>query len=177
MELTSPVKATKLAWGVNANYGYRGEDNNGKNRADFVSLGVSFDLPYFTKNRQDKQVQASVSQAEAIKTKKWAMVRKMIAGFEKTRTQLKRLNERQLLYQAHLLPQMSEQAEASLTAYTNDEGDFAEVVRARIAELNAQIDALGIDVEKQKNIIQLNYYFMEKPDDIIANNSLVGEKK
>ena len=111
---------------------------NGKDRADFVSLGVSFDLPYFTKNRQDKEVQASVSQAEAVKTKKWSLVRKMIAGFEKTRTQLKRLNERQLLYQDQFLPQMSEQAEASLTAYTNDESDFAEVVRARIAELNAQ---------------------------------------
>jgi outer membrane protein TolC len=164
----------KPAWGVNANYGYRGEDNSGRDRADFVSVGLSFDLPYFTSNRQDKQVQSSVSQAEAVKTKKWAMVRNMIAGFEQTRTQLNRLNERQHLYQTQLLPQMSEQAEASLTAYTNDD---TEVVRARIAELNAQIDALGIDVEKQKTIIQLNYYFMENADDIIANNSPVGEKK
>ena len=54
---------------------------------------------------------------------------------------------------------MAEQAEASLTAYTNDDGDFAEVVRARIAELNAQIDALNIDVERQKTIVQINYYF------------------
>jgi outer membrane protein TolC len=168
----------KPEWGVNASYGYRKDDPvTGLDRADFVSLGFSFDLPFFTKNRQDKQVQSSVSQAEAVKTKKWALVRKMIAGFEKTRTQLNRLNERQLLYQAHLLPQMSEQAEASLNAYTNDESDFAEVVRARIAELNAQIDALGIDVEKQKSIIQLNYYFMKNADDIIINNSPMGEKK
>ena len=61
----------------------------------------------------------------------------MIADFEKARAQLFRLNERQNLYKNDLLPQMHEQAEASLTAYTNDDGDFAEVVRARIAELNA----------------------------------------
>ncbi len=167
----------KPAWGVNVSYGYRDEDQNGRDRADFVSIGFSFDLPYFTSNRQDKQVQSSISQAEAVKTKKWALLRKMIAGFEKTRVQLNRLNERQSLYQEQLLPQIHEQAEASLTAYTNDDGDFAEVVRSRIAELNAQIVALGIDVERQKNIIELNYYFIENSDDIIANNSPLGEMK
>ena len=158
----------KPAWGVNASYGYRGEAPNGQDRADFVSLGFNFDLPFFTANRQDKEVQASVSQAEAVKTKKWSMLRQMIADFEKNRTQLMRQNERQRLYQDQLLPQMSEQAEASLTAYTNDEGDFAEVVRSRIAELNARIDALGIDVERQKSIIELNYYFTDNADEIIA---------
>ncbi len=167
----------KPVWGVNVNYGYRDEDQNGRDRADFVSLGFSFDLPYFTGNRQDKEVESSISQAEAVKTQKWALLRKMIAGFEKNRTQLNRLNERQLLYQVQLLPQIHEQAEASLTAYTNDDGDFAEVVRARIAELNAQIDALGIDVERQKSIIELNYYFIENSDDIIADNIHAGETK
>jgi len=167
----------KPAWGLNASYGYRAADQTGKDRADFLSVGVSFDLPFFTANRQDKELQSSVSQAEAIKTKKWTLVREMIAGFEKTRTQLIRLNERQQLFQLHLLPQTSEQAEASLTAYTNDDSDFAEVVRSRIAELNAQIDALTIDVERQKTIIELNYYFMEETDDIIAVNSPAGEMK
>jgi outer membrane protein TolC len=161
----------KPEWGVNANYGYRDEDLNGNDRADFVSVGLSFDLPFFTSNRQDKEVESSVSLAKAVRTEKWALLRKMVADFEKNKTQLKKLDERQLLYRDQLLPQMRDQAEASLTAYTNDDGDFAEVVRARIAELNAQIDALHIDVERQKSIIELNYYFMEKPDDIIANNT------
>lgn len=157
----------KPQWGVNAGYGYRDDPSSG-DRADFISLGLSFDLPVFTKNRQDKEVLAAVSQAEAVKTTKWSLVRKMIAGFEKNRVQLRRLQERQTLYQIQLLPQMHEQAEASLTAYTNDDGDFAEVVRARIAELNARIEALEIDVEIQKTIIELNYYFMENAEDIIA---------
>jgi outer membrane protein TolC len=157
----------KPTWGVNAGYSYRDDPPSG-DRADFLSLGLSFDLPVFPKNRQDKEVLAAVSQAEAVKTTKWSLVRNMIAGFEKNRVQLKRLQERQRLYQVQLLPQMHQQAEASLTAYTNDDGDFAEVVRARIAELNARIEALEIDVEKQKTIIELNYYFMEDAEDIIA---------
>ena len=158
----------KPMWGVNASYGYRDDGSAMGDRADFVSLGFSFDLPVFTKNRQDKELQSAVSQAEAVKTKKWSLIRKMIAVFEKNKVMLGRLTERQQLYRDQLLPQMHEQAEASLTAYTNDDGDFAEVVRARIAELNGQIDALEIDVEKQKTIIRLNYFFMKSAEDIIA---------
>jgi len=158
----------KPEWGINASYGYRDDDSLGNDRADLLSVGVSFDLPIFTSNRQDKEVQSAVSQTEAVKTEKWLLVRKLIASFETSRVKLKRLDERRNLYQSEILPQMDEQAEASLTAYTNDDGDFAEVVRARIAELNASIDALNIDVEKQKAIIQLNYLFTTTSDEIGA---------
>lgn len=158
----------KPQFGISAGYGYRADDSSVGDRADFISVGLSFDLPVFTKNRQDKEVQAAVSQAGAVKTEKWTILRRMIAEFEKNRAQLNRLAQRQRLYQDRLLPQMHEQAEASLTAYTNDDGDFAEVVRARIAELNARIELLNITVAKQKAIIRLNYYFMLEAGEIIA---------
>jgi len=71
--------------------------------------------------------------------------------------QLQRLNDRRALYAGQLLPQMSEQAEAALAAYNNDGGDFAEAVRARIAELNAKIDFLTIRIDRLKMIAELNY--------------------
>ncbi len=151
----------KPGWGVNASYGYRGEAPSGINRADFLTLGVTFDVPLFTKNRQDKKLQAAVAQTDAVETQEYQMLRQMLASFKASLTQLNRLNERQKLYNNILLPQMNEQAEASLSAYTNDTGDFAEVVRSRIAELNAQIDALTIDVDRQKIIAQLNYFFKQ----------------
>jgi len=164
----------KPEWGLNASYGYRDQDPMGGERADLFSVGVSFDLPLFTANRQDKEVQSAVSSSEAIRTEKWLLIRKMMAAFEANKAQLLRLNERQHLYREQLLPQMHEQAEASLTSYTNDDGDFAEVVRARIAELNAKIDALSISVERQKARAQLNYFFMSNPNQIIAE-ALISE--
>ena len=44
-------------------------------------------------------------------------------------------------------------------AYTNDDGDFSEVVRARIAELNARVEALDIEIDRLQTISQLNYFF------------------
>ncbi len=167
----------KPAWGINAGYGYRSSDRLGIGRSDLFSVGVTFSVPLFTANRQDKQVLSAMSKTSAVKTEKWQILRKFMASFETAKAQLLRLNERQKIFQSRLLPQMSEQAEASLTAYTNDDGDFAEVMRARIAEMNAEVQALSIDVERQKTILQLNYLFMTNADEIIAKGHRTGDLK
>lgn len=146
-------------WGINASYGYRADDDLGNSRADLFSVGVVFDVPLFTENRQDNEVKSAISRTEAIKTEKLLLLRKLMSAFTSNRGKLLRLTERKALYQNKLLPQIHDQAEASLTAYTNDDGDFAEVVRSRIAELNAEIDFLGINVQKQKIILEINYLF------------------
>ena len=146
-------------WGVNASYAYRDNMPSGGSRADLFSVGVTFDLPLFTENRQDKQVAASIADSETIKTEKLLLTKQMISVLEKELRQLKRLSDRQSIYQEQLLKQTHDQAEASLTAYTNDDGDFAEVVRARIAELNTRISALRIDVDALKTVARINYFF------------------
>jgi outer membrane protein TolC len=148
----------KPEWGVNVSYGYRDDDPMGAARADFLSLGVSVDLPLFTANRQDRQYQASIARAEAVKTQKWLLLRRMLSAYEVSRARLQRLTQRQQLYAQQLVPQMELQAEAALSAYTHDEGDFAEVVRSRIALVNAQIDELAIAVDRLKAIAELNYF-------------------
>ncbi len=134
---------------------------SGQSRADFFSVGVSFDVPLFTKKRQDKEVAASVADTEAVKTEKLLLTKKMLSAVEKEIKQLNRLRERQAIYEQQLLIQTHEQAEASLTAYTNDDGDFAEVVRARIAVLNARIASLQINVEALKTVSRINYFFSD----------------
>ncbi|MDX2370975.1 MAG: TolC family protein [Colwellia sp.] len=158
-------------WGVNASYGYRGDDAMGNSRADFFSVGVIFDVPLFTENRQDNEVKSAILQTEAIKTEKLLLLRKLMSAFASAKGRLVRLTERQTLYQEKLLPQIHDQAEVSLNAYTNDDGDFAEVVRARIAELNAEIDFLGINVQQQKIILEINYLFVGS-----VVNQQTGEK-
>ncbi len=146
-------------WKLNASYGYREGGPMGQDRPDFFSVGLAFDLPLFTSRRQDQQLQSAIAGSEAMRTEKMLALRTMVASFETQYARLQRLDERRQLYRARLLPQMQQQAEASLSAYTRDDGDFAEVVRARIAELNARIEALGIDVQRLQIITQLNYFF------------------
>ncbi len=103
---------------------------------------------------------ATIATSESLKTDKALLLRSMTTQFQKTYVNLRQQIQRQQLYQQQLLPQTHAQAEASLSAYTSDDGDFAEVMRARIAELNANIDALQIEVDIQKHIAELNYYLV-----------------
>ncbi|MCB1667326.1 MAG: TolC family protein [Porticoccaceae bacterium] len=150
----------KPQWNINASYGYRDDDPMGQERSDFFSLGVSFDLPLFTADRQDKEVQAAIAMQGAIRTEKALALRLMRARFQSSQRRLHYLEQRRRLYQERLLLETHDQAEASLAAYTSDDGDFAEVVRARIAELNANIDFLNINVDRLQTIAELNYFFI-----------------
>ena len=159
----------KPAWGVNASYGYRDDAENNIRRDDLFSVGVTFDLPLFTKNRQDQDVKAAVSSVAAKETEKTLLLRQLLFSFDEEMAKLNRLEQRKKLYADSLLPQMNQQVEASLNAYTHDDGDFAEVIRAKIAELNAQIDFLDIAVDTTKTEVKLNYLLAgKKIDDMMS---------
>jgi hypothetical protein len=149
----------KSQWGVNASYAYRADDQLGRSRADFFSIGVSFDLPLLTLSSQHKKVSAAVREAEAIKTDKLLALRGLLSQLQSTWSVHQRLRKRQLIFDDSILVQTREQAEASLTAYTNDDGDFSDVVRARIDDLNVRIDVLNIQVDLLKAQVELNYFF------------------
>ncbi|MDN7123967.1 TolC family protein [Pseudidiomarina sp. 1APP75-32.1] len=147
----------KPQWSTNLKYGHRNDAPSGTDRADLFSVGVTFDIPLFTDNKQDEQVRSAKYKTEAKRTEKLLIARQLIASLRSTFVQLNRLNERAALYREELLPQMSAQSEAALTAYNNDDGDFAEAVRSQIAEVNAKIDALAIAINRQKLIAEANY--------------------
>ena len=144
-------------WGLTAQYGYRDDDQLGRDRADLFSIGVSFDVPMFTTNRQDKEVSAASARVAALKTGKQLKIRTLVADFQEAAVSLTRLNERAVLFDITLLPQMSAQSDSSLAAYNNDNGNFSDAVTARIAELNAKIERLGIAVAQQKSASKINY--------------------
>lgn len=150
----------KPQWGISASYAYRDTNNRVQERPDLFSLGVTFDVPLYKAKRQDKKLQSAQAEYEAVKTERTLALRQLRAGYQSATASYARLLERRRLFDNRLLREMEEQAVASLAAYTNDDGDFAEVVRARIAELNARVEALNVHVEIQKNTADLNYYLV-----------------
>ena len=115
-------------------------------------------MPFFSPGRQDQKVKSARADTEAVRTDRALALRKMVAELASRLARLQRLEERRTLYNTRLLLEMREQADAALNAYTHDDGDFAEVVRARIDQLNAGIEALDIEVERLKTISEINYF-------------------
>jgi outer membrane protein TolC len=163
-------------WGVTASYSLRDNDPLGNDRADLFSLGVVFELPLFTANRQDQEVNATISQTEAIKTDKQLLLRKFYSSYASNNGRLQLLLKRKALFDEKLIPQFHQQAEITLNAYTHDSGDFSDVVRAKIDELNAEIDYLAINVEQQKLQLTINY-LLRKADFKLTNFHLKAQQE
>jgi outer membrane protein TolC len=153
-------QAYQPEWGVNAHYGYRDDDPMGTSRSDFFSIGVSFDLPLFTNTSQDMAVKSAISSTEAVKTEKLLVMRQLLSRYDSAQATLTQLQARKSLYQKQLIPQTNALAKAALTAYNNDRGDFIDVIKARIARLDADIALLAINVNQQKIMMTLNYLAM-----------------
>lgn len=145
-------------WTLRASYGYREDARAGQDRPDFLSVGVSLDVPLFPSRRLDPHRDAAQARLGASQSSRWHQLRRMIGDLAAHRAQLRGQLARRDLYQKRLLKEIEQQASASLNAYTHDDGDFAEVVRARIDALNARIDALNIDVGILETLTRIGYY-------------------
>ncbi len=166
-----------IEWTLRANYGYRDNTLDSQGRSDLLSVGVTFDLPFLNDSRQKQLEGAAVSTSLAHKTKKWQKLREMLYRFKVSRAHLAGLNDRERLYLNKLLPKLHEQSEASLTAYTNDDGRFTEVIRANIAELDAKIEAINIAVEIRQTVLEVNYFLEPKAAVNKASDSIVNQSK
>ena len=157
-------QAYKPQYGVNASYSLRDDSPEGQSRANFFSVGVSVSVPLFSNVRQDANVAGAKLMTEAIKTEKLLLMRELMTGLKSAYESYAGATERLAVYQNQIVPQMAQQAEAALNAYTNDTGDFAEVVRAKIAELDAQVTALKISIGQRTAHAQINYFLAQSSD-------------
>ncbi len=148
----------KPGWALNVGYGYRDNNQNGGSRADFLSAGVSIDLPLFTANRQDKKLLSKEHKYQSLKDNRVAMLRQLVANLQQEVANEEQLNNRHQLYNNLLLPQAKQQTKASLLAYQSDQGNFSDVMRAYIDDLNVKLDERRIAVDHLQSKAKILYF-------------------
>jgi len=142
----------KPGWALDLAYGYReGLQQNGDPRSDFVSLNVTFDLPFFTKNRQDRRVAAALGERRAAIENRAELLARLRSRLGAEYARWSDLTRRLALYDMQILGQSSARAEAALLAYQSDAGDFADVMRAQIDDLNIRLERIRVEVERAKS--------------------------
>lgn len=148
----------KPGWAVNVGYGARGGD-----RADFASVGVTMDVPLFTKNRQDKRLSAAKKSRQAQQLSLNAVVLDMERRLMATHAIWSRSAERIALYEQVVRERAKDTSAASLASYQSGVTDFPELVRARLAELEIELKLLALNHERLK--AQAELLFLEGEDD------------
>jgi len=142
----------KAGWMLDVAYGYRdGVQPNGSPRSDMLSVGFTVDLPFFRSNRQDRALAAAFSERRAASESKEQLRRQLASQLEAEHARWHELTRRLELYDQRILVQTSDNAQAALLAYQSEAGDFADVMRAYIDELNTRLDYLRLQIERTQS--------------------------
>ena len=129
--------------------------SNGEPRSDFVSVAVSVDLPFFGKNRQDRRLAAALSERSAARESKSELQARLSSALDAENARFSDLSRRVSLYEDRILEQSKGQAQAALLAYQSDAGDFADVMRGHIDDLNTRLDHIRLQVDRAQSYASL----------------------
>ncbi|MEO2175809.1 MAG: TolC family protein [bacterium] len=155
--LSLAQESTKPDWSVNASYAYRDEDRFGNDLADFVSVGFRVKLPLYKQKRQHKKIAAAAELVSADESARLIRLQQLLQRYLTAYASLESLDERLVLYRDTLLEQLATLVQASLNAYTADQGSFSDVMRAYIALLNAKIEVQSMEVDRLKTLAEIRY--------------------
>tara|TARA_R110000868_G_C10928252_1_gene766143 strand:+ start:36 stop:851 length:816 start_codon:yes stop_codon:yes gene_type:complete len=149
----------KPGWNLGAYYSIRQGDFSmtNKKKTDFAGIQVSFDLPLFTKNKQDKVLSAKLKELNSAKDMQRVDYKKLQTDILHFFAIYQKLQEQDKFYQTRLLPEVNQFAKATLIAYKNNKTDFLTVARAHVADLNMMLEGLKIKVDFKKAIAALLY--------------------
>lgn len=146
----------KSDWAIDLGYGYRsGELSNGDPRSDFISLAVTFDLPFFRRNRQDRSLGAALSEKRAADQSREQVKRRLASQLQAEYVRWQDLGKRLDLYERLILSVSADNATAALAAYQSEAGDFADVMRAYVDDLDTRLDYIRLEVERDQSFALL----------------------
>jgi len=152
-------QAYKPGFAVDVAYGARsGQNTNGSNRSDLMSVFVTMDIPLFTKNRQDRVLAASIADTSAVEFVRDDVYRSMKARVEEHAVTLTREQERLVLYREHLLPQAAYNAETAFEDYQDAVGDLTNLMRARIGEYELKLSFAALRADEIITRARLAYF-------------------
>ena len=141
-------------WSLEVGYGYRAPafDN-------MLTVMVAIDLPWQTKNRQDRDVASRLAELERARAQKEdarrmheAEIRGWLADYDAATRRLER-------FQSILEPLANERSAAALAAYRGGRGELSGVLEAQRAITETELSALAIEAERAKAWANLSFLY------------------
>ena len=145
-------------WGVDVRYGLRqGENNDGSDRADFLTAMVTVDLPVFTEQKQDRQVAASRSRMQSARYQIIDVERELLKQLKQTHSRLSKFRQRLKLYREKINPQAKQNAEVAMRGYQSGVIDFITLSKAQVTEFNTKLAELKLKYQFNNTMSDLEF--------------------
>jgi outer membrane protein TolC len=146
------------AWMLDLSYGFRsGNMAGGESRPDLASAMVSFDLPLFRGNRQDREVAAARAEARGLHEMHDDHQRDMRAMLAEAWSVAGRTAELEQYYESDLLPLAEQSVQAALLAYRANRAMIDDVIAARRAALETSLKHLRLAADRAQAGYDLEY--------------------
>jgi outer membrane protein TolC len=148
-------------WGVDVSYGRRTMEIGGEKIPDLFSAILSFNLPIFNTNLQDKWLAASKNEYMAAQYSADDQLQELKQMLHVEYASWQRFGERVAYYKSTLIPKSEQNAKAALMAYQSQVSVFTALMRARLKELKTKLQALNLVVDHTIAQVDLLYLLGE----------------
>jgi cobalt-zinc-cadmium efflux system outer membrane protein len=141
---------------LGAGYGFRdGDDPVRGERADFVSIMFSVNVPIYFKSKQSKAVDQRTSEYFRRKHAFNDTLRSVQSAISRNLAQYQVARDQVALYGTAIIPQAQQTVSAMLSAYQVNEVDFLNVLNAQITLYNAQISYWEVMSNAKQSLAKL----------------------
>lgn len=151
-------QAYKPGFKLDTSYGFRDDMPNGRDRADFFSVAVTFDLPLFPEKRQDARRNAAIKQREAVREDRLLTLREYRAELQQTLSNYAGLQQRLAIYNKDYLRQLREKRKAATQSFAAADGRFSDVAAAAMGELETKMMKIQLQHQQAQIISNINYW-------------------
>jgi outer membrane protein, heavy metal efflux system len=151
-EVALARQSYKPDYSVEVYYAYRREF------ADFVGIQFKVGLPYFKKNRQDRELAAALEQSHASEDRKRDLLRALHAEVNQDYVDRRHYEERVADFDASIIPDAERRVETARGAYQAGRGSFDTVLLARRGLLDVRLQRLALAVESARAQVRLDYW-------------------
>jgi outer membrane protein TolC len=125
--------------------------------ADFVGLQFSIPLPYFTQDRQDRDLAAARQQSRATEERKRDTLRELHAEVNQNYVDWQHFTQRVAEFDTTIIRDAELRVEAARSAYAAGSGNFDAALLARRALLDVQLQRLALATESARAQVRLYY--------------------
>jgi outer membrane protein TolC len=138
VDIALAEQSFKPEWALSASYGYRADDPMGRERADLMSFGVSFDVPLVNRQQQDSRVSAAKARLAAAQTDRIVTLRQLSAALQQYLQALVHSTQRRQHIQTTLLPLAEQAVDAAIDQYAQQRSAYLEQTQATLQHLDIQ---------------------------------------
>ena len=136
---------------------------DGTSRPDLLTAMLTFDVPLFTRNRQDREASAARAKARAADSRRTDIARELEARLRAEYSRALRLGSIVQLYESRIQRLADVSVESALASYRSSEGSLSDVIGTERRVLDVRDRLAKARKDRAVAIAEINYLAGDLP--------------